>query len=289
MKGNNDVYDIDVNGYLARLRLPHPGSPGIEALRALHRAHVEHIPYENLDIYLGRPTSINPYDSLRRVLSGKGGYCYHLNGAFALLLSALGYGVRRHKGGVQMHGDPKPVGASGNHLALTVHGLPTRDNPDGMWLVDVGLGDALHEPLPLRTGRYTDGPFQFGLAPSSVEFLGWRFDHDPRGSFTGMDFRADEATATDFQPTYEWLSTAPQSPHVRQVTVIRRDATGADVLRGPTLTHLPDGTSRDLTGEREWFDVLAEVFGLVLPEMLTADRADLWRRVSTAPHAWQVA
>lgn len=283
------MFDIDVNGYLTRLRLPYSGPPSIDGLRALHRAHVERVPYETIDIYLGNPPSINPYDSLRRIVAGRGGYCYHLNGAFGLLLSALGYGVHWHKGGVQVHGAPRPVGATGSHLALTVHGLPSRDNPEGMWLVDVGLGDALHEPLPLRAGTYADGPFTFGLAPSSAEFLGWRFNHDPAGSFTGMDFRADTAVVNDFLPTHDWLSTAPESPYVRGVTVMRRDATGVDVLLGRVLSRRPGGGSRELSDEREWFAALADVFRLTLPDMLAADRAQLWSRIVATPHAWQVA
>ena len=85
----------------------------------------------------------------RVAVQHRGGYCFHLNGAFSELLRSLGYDVVRHVGGV--HG---PEGATGeemaNHLVLTVRNLPNDANPDGTWYVDVGLGDALHEPLPLR-------------------------------------------------------------------------------------------------------------------------------------------
>jgi N-hydroxyarylamine O-acetyltransferase len=276
--------EVDVYGYLERLRLPDPGPPSVDGLRLLHRAQVERVPYENLDIQLGRPPGIEPASSFRRVLAGRGGYCYHLNGAFALLLSALGYAVRWHRGGVQGRDEPHPVGAVGNHLALTVHGLPTADNPDGMWFVDVGLGDGLYEPLPLRAGQHRDGPFRFALAPSSKEFLGWRFEHDPAiGSFTGLDFRADVAVLADFRAKHEWLSTAPESAFVRVATVQRRDATGADVLRGRVLTRVPDGRPVELTTAADWHAALADVFGIVLPQ---DDRAALWHRVSAAHDAW---
>src|SRR5690242_7789113 len=123
---------IDVDGYLRRLGLQElaGAAPGAEGLRTLHRAHVERIPYENLDIWRGRPTPLDAAGSVNRVLQGRGGYCFHLNGAFALLLEALGYGVTRHVGGVQRRGGPA-AGATGDHLALTVAG------PGGSWLVDV--------------------------------------------------------------------------------------------------------------------------------------------------------
>src|SRR5258705_13620241 len=101
-----NVFEFDVDAYLARLGLAQSGPgrlspPSAEGLAMLQRAHLQHVPYENLDIQLGRPTTINPYESTARILSGRGGYCYHLNGAFSLLLSALGYAVRWHIAGVQ--------------------------------------------------------------------------------------------------------------------------------------------------------------------------------------------
>jgi arylamine N-acetyltransferase len=275
---------VDVSGYLARLGLDDPGPPSVEGLHALHRAQVERVAYENLDIQLGRVPSIDPVASFGRVVAGRGGYCFHCNGAFALLLSTLGYRVRWHRGGVQGRDEPTPVGATGNHLALTVHDLPGADNPEGTWFVDAGLGDALHEPLPLRTGEYRDGPFRFTLAPSEVEPGGWRFGHDPAlGSFTGMDFRSDVAGVADFQARHQWLSTAPESGFVRVACVQRRDATGADVLRGCVLVRLPSGGARELSSATDWYGALADVFGVVVP---VEDRAPLWARVSAAHEAW---
>jgi arylamine N-acetyltransferase len=255
----------------------------LDGLRALHRAHVERVPYENLDIQLGRPQSIHPGASFARIVGGRGGYCFHLNGAFGLLLSALGYDVRRHRGGVQGRHEPSPVGATGNHLALTVHGLPSADNPDGVWFVDAGLGDGLYEPLPLRAGEYADGPFRFRLAPSAVERPGWRFEHDRAGSFAGMDFRVCTASIGDFQERHEWLSSAAESSFVRVSCVQRRDATGVDVLRGRLLTRVPSGESRELSGATEWYQALGDLFGLAVPP---ADRASLWRRVTVAHDEW---
>ncbi|GIH13710.1 arylamine N-acetyltransferase family protein [Rugosimonospora africana] len=283
------MLELDVTGYLNRLGIVDPGPPSADGLAALQRAHVERVPYENLHIHLGTPTTINPYDSAARILAGRGGYCYHLNGAFSLLLSALGYSVRWHRAGVQSRNEPKPVGANGNHLALSVHGLPTRGNPDGMWLVDVGLGDGPYEPLPLRTGEIIDGPFRYRLEPSGVEFLGWRFNHDPAASITGFDMRADTAVQGDFERPHEWKSTAPESPYARTVVVQRRDSTGADLLRGQVLSRSPAGGQRELTSQAEWYEALADVFGLALSDVGAYEREALWRRVCAAHEAWQAA
>jgi arylamine N-acetyltransferase len=283
------VLEFDVTGYLSRLGIVDPGPPSVDGLTRLQRAHVERVPYENLHIHLGTPTTINPYDSAARILTGRGGYCYHLNGAFSLLLSALGYSVRWHRAGVQGREEPKPVGANGNHLALTVHGLPTRGNPDGMWLTDVGIGDGPYDPLPLRTGDIVDGPFRYRLEPSSVEFLGWRFTHDQTGTFAGFDMRAEVAVPSEFESLHAWKSTAPESPFARTVVVQRRDASGVDLLRGRVLSRLPGTGRRELVSQAEWYEALADVFGLALADVGGYERDALWRRVCSAHEAWQTA
>src|SRR4051812_50049913 len=134
--------NMDVTGYLERLGLG-AEPPGLVALRRLHAAHVERVPYDPLEIQLGRPTPLDPAASVARILRGRGGYCYHLNGAFSALLRALGYQVTRHLGGVQSTAE-RTAGASANHLVLTVSGLPGPDR----WLVDLGMGHRLPRPPP---------------------------------------------------------------------------------------------------------------------------------------------
>jgi len=288
---------VDVPGYLARLGLPDPGQPSVTALFALHRAHVERVPYENLEIQLNCPTTVDGDESVERIVRRRrGGYCYHLNGAFAALLSALGYRVRWHVGGVQNSLDDPAPGATGNHLALTVHGLAAPESPDGVWFVDVGLGDALYEPLPLRPGVFRQGPFTFALDRSSAVPFGWRFDHDPSGSFAGMDFAPGPAGPQDFTATHVRLSTAPDSPFVRTVVVQRRDASGVDTLRGRVLIREEgpgDGGAgrreEELTSDSSWYAALADVFGLMLDDVPAHRRGQLWERVCRAHAEWTAA
>ncbi|MGW1352248.1 arylamine N-acetyltransferase family protein [Streptomyces sp. NPDC002409] len=275
---------IDIDGYLAALGATRPTAPTADALRALHRAQVERVAYENLDIHLGRSTGIGAAESAARIARGRGGYCFHLNGAFGALLTALGYDVTLHRAGVQTTPEA-PAGASGNHLALTVR-------LDGeRWLVDTGLGDGLHEPLPLREGSHAQGPFTYALAPSVAEPGGWRFVHDPCGSFTAMDFAPDPVELSSFAAEHVRLSTSPDSDFVRVLTAQRRDAGGVDVLRGRVLRRIRAGGTdeRTIDSADEWYAVLTGLFRLDLTDVDTSARAELWHRVHTAHRAWEAA
>src|SRR5512132_3659500 len=86
---------IDHVAYLDRIGYDGPHTPDAETLRRLARAHLLAIPFENLDIVpLGRPIRLEP-DALfdKIVRRRRGGFCYEVNGLFALLLRELGYDV----------------------------------------------------------------------------------------------------------------------------------------------------------------------------------------------------
>jgi arylamine N-acetyltransferase len=125
------------------------------------------------------------------------------------------------------------------------------------------------------------------LRPSEAEPGGWRFDHDPRGSFLGMDFRGSVTGMAAFEGMHSFLSNDPESGFVRTLAVIRRDATGCDTLRGLTLSRLGDTETKTLLDrEADWFAALADVFGLTLDDVTPAGRHDLWRRLTEAHERW---
>lgn len=278
----------DLDAYLRRLGVEHE-PPSAEALGRLHRAHVERIPFETAWIHMGERRDVDSVASVRRIAhQGRGGYCFQLNGALSAVLGALGYDVTLHEGGVYGPGG-RGVDPLGNHLALVVHGLPTDANSGGDWYVDAGLGDALHEPMPLAGGETDQGPFRYGLAPVTGEVDGWDFVHDPKGSFTGMLFRSAPAVIGDFAAWNEHLSTSPESGFVRTITFQRRDATGTDVLRGLVLRRVEHEVvaDRTLAARDEWFDAVADVFDLDLRRAGDeAAQAALWQRVSSTHDAW---
>lgn len=283
------ISHADLDAYLARLGLQ-AEPPSVDGLFRLHRAHVERVPYETLWIHIGERWGIGVDESVARIATRlRGGYCYHLNGAFSGLLRALGYDVVRHVGGV--HGPDGPNEDSmANHLVLTVRGLPTEANPGGTWYVDAGLGDALHEPIPLIAGQYRQGPFVLVLDETPGAVGDWHLTHDPAGSFAGMSWRSAATGMDAFVDRHAWLSTSPESGFVRVLTAQRRDASGVDVLRGLSLKRIGDGASqRTLTTRAELTDVLGDHFGLDVSPVGDQAWDALWARVQATHAAWESA
>ena len=57
--------------------------PLLATLRDLHRAHRLAIPYENLDIHLGVPLTLDPERIFAKLVDERrGGWCYEMNGLF---------------------------------------------------------------------------------------------------------------------------------------------------------------------------------------------------------------
>ena len=102
------------------------------------------MPFENLSIHLGEPISLDEANLIAKIVTRRrGGFCYELNGAFAVLLEGLGAQVRRVA--VRVYGGAGRLGPLFDHLALVVR-LPDGSGP---WLADVGLG--AHSSYPLVT------------------------------------------------------------------------------------------------------------------------------------------
>lgn len=262
------------------------GEVAAGVLAALQRAHVSRVPYENIDVYRGRPPGIDPLASVDRILGGRGGYCYHLNGALVTLLEWLGVDVTRHVSGVQGGAVAVAPGPNANHLGITAR---TTDGTE--WFVDAGLGDGPAEPLPLVFGHHEQNGFSYELTPSAFDPGGWRFEHDRRGSFSGADFARVPATTGDFLAMHEELSTSPTSGFVRVAVVQRWTEQGIESLRGcvhSTLT-ATGSSSEEIASADDWWGVVIDGFGLAYDDLRAAERARVWKGVRTAHEAWDAA
>lgn len=276
-----------LDAYLERLGFGARPRPSIETLRELHRRHVSTVPYENLAIMLGRPPSVDPRRSQDRVAAtGRAGYCFHHNGAFEAALVDLGFAVERRHGHVWFNDDAREE-ADLNHLALVVTGLPSADCADGRWWVDVGLGDALIEPLPLVEGRHEQSGFRYRL--EDVTEQSWTFLHDPAAhSFTGSVVRSLGADRPAVRAAHARLSTPPDGVFTRFVVAQRRDAAGIDALRCCLLVHTEPGGQEEtvVASYDDWRGALVDVLGVQIQPDEEGEMRGLHERMWAAHVAW---
>jgi N-hydroxyarylamine O-acetyltransferase len=264
-----------LDSFLARLDLDGPVRPDLASLRRLHQAWRTRVPYENLDIQLGRPISLEPASLVDKfAVRGRGGFCYEMNGALALLLEAVGFDVTVVEGAVlrSKRGD----GQWGNHIALLV------DVDDQTWLADAGIGDAFLEPLPLCEGSHRQGALEYRL--ERLDAATWRMHHHPGGTVASYDFRTEPRQVGEFAPNAKELATSPDSPYVR-VLVAQHNRDGVELaLRARTVTRAAEAP-RTLASREEFLAALAE-FRVPLDDFTEVELGQLWERTAAQHEAW---
>ena len=258
---------MNVNAYLGRLGYRGPVAPTADTLRALHVAHLYAVPFENLDIGLGRPLSLALPDLFDKIVTRRrGGFCYELNGLFGWLLLSLGYGVT-HLSARVYDGDGG-LGPEFDHLALRVV-CPAGDDA-GPWLADVGFGDSFVAPLRLQAGlRQPQGQRVFGLdahgahgaqgeqwvywmqAPGDAAIPQHAFSLEPR------------AFSADFEPMCVYQQTAPASHFTQHRLCTLATPTGRITLSDQRYSVTEHGQKRETAIDDDAFwQLLQTDFGV---------------------------
>lgn len=151
---------VNVDDYLERIGFDREAGVDLGTLERLQRMHLTAVPFENLDVWHGRRVETGLDWSIPKIIDrNRGGWCFELNGAFAALLEALGFQVKRLAATVLLGNNVSP---EPDHLTIEV----LLDRP---YLVDVGFGDSFIKPLPLDS----EGPHDGGVGP-----FAFRVDHD---------------------------------------------------------------------------------------------------------------
>lgn len=258
---------MKLDAYLDRIAYQGPLRADHATLVGLHRAHLLAIPYENLDVQLGRPGATDPsaaYDKI--VLRKRGGWCYEMNGLFGWALGEIGFKVTRATGAVMR--EQRGEVATGNHLVLKV------ELGDGVFLADVGYGNGPLEPIPLAEGEFVSQGFGFYL--SRLDDTWWRL-HCPDGmGSASFDFNLAAADEALLARQCHDLQSSPESPFVLNAVLQRHFVEGIWQLRGRILRKLTPIGHNDYLVEsaQEYAGVLSEIFGLAMP-----DAPDLWPKI----------
>lgn len=262
----------DVGRYLARIGYDGPRDAALATLRAIHRAHLLAIPYENLDIHFGRRLSLDREAAFRKLVdAGRGGWCYEMNGTLGWVLESLGFEVRYVAGAANR--STSGEAAHDNHLVLIV----TLDRP---YIVDVGFGDGFLDPLPLEIGTYPQDFVEFAV---SREGEWWRVHNHQYGGADSFDFTLAPRDLASFAGKCHELQTSPESSFVKSTVCERWEPNGLVMLRSATLREVTAAgvSDRVITDLDEYARVLRERFGLAPAGLDT-----LWPRVWARHEAW---
>src|SRR5215203_4680298 len=106
---------LDLDAYLGRIRWIGAVDASLTTLTTLLDAHMSRIPFENLDVLLGRPVRLDLktlQDKLVR--TGRGGYCFEHATLFAAVLEAFGFRPARHSARVTLY-EPRTL-SSRTHM-----------------------------------------------------------------------------------------------------------------------------------------------------------------------------
>ena len=246
---------LDLDAYLARIGVESGLAPTVATLRVLMRAHALAIPFENLEIVLGRPVPLGVEElQAKMVRASRGGYCYEHVLLFAAVLERLGYGVTGLSARVRMgSGALRPA----THALLRV----AAGGED--WICDVGFGHGQLEPIELADGaRTTREKWAFRLERGGQEWLLYA------GELDLHSFTLDPRYAIDYVVLNHYVSTHPRSPFVGRLMAQCVRPEVRHVLDGTTLTSTRvDGTDETVRLEAgEVPKTLEEVFGIVLDD-----------------------
>jgi N-hydroxyarylamine O-acetyltransferase len=255
---------MDVQAYLRRIDYQGSLTPDIDLLRSLHRAHLFTVPFENLDIHLGREIVCDESRILHKIVNEKrGGFCYELNGAFAALLRALGFRVTLLS--CRVARQDGSYGPEFDHLTLRV-------DLEEPWLADVGFGDCFLEPLRLgyrleheQSGRVYRLTSRLTSTASADAVVG--LEVMAEGSWKKeYAFTLQPRELSDFVGMCHYHQTSPESHFTRQRICSLPTAEGRITLSDNELIETRGASRQEtsLSGD-EWQAKLRELFGMVLP------------------------
>lgn len=259
---------LDLPAYLRRIGYDGELEPTLPVLRALHRAHLGAITFENLDVHLGREIGLD-VPSLQRKLvdAGRGGYCYEQNLLFLAALDRIGFQVRPQLGRIRGGSD---VVRWRSHTTLRVR-LDGR-----LWLADVGYGGGgLTEPVPMAEGpvtRQDEWTYRMVREPGDV----WVLQTErANGWWDAYSMTTERQYLVDFEAANFITAHRPSSPFVTNILVQRTFPDHRLVLRGTELTiGRPDGGTEQRTiSPGELPGLLRDAFALRLSDAELAQLA----------------
>lgn len=252
--------ELDLPAYLERIGLAEAPPPTAEGLARLHTAHATTIPFENLDIQLGKPIRLDLASLQTKLVAGRrGGYCFEQNSLLLAVLRALGFEVLPLAARVRL-GATQQTPRTHMCLRVTAEGRS--------FLCDVGFGGGgMLLPLPWEVDEvHEQFAWRYRLVQRGPLFTLQGFTDGAFQDFYTFDETPQEPV--DYVLASHYTSTYPESRFVTTLTAQRPGIEVRRILRNLTYSENRAGvlTERILSGPDELLEVLAREFDLPFPE-----------------------
>ena len=250
---------LDLKAYFDRIGFNGDLTPDEGLLNALHQAHASRIPFENLDILLGRPIQVDLASIQRKLVHlRRGGYCFEHNILMAAVLTQLGFSVRQLAARVRLGSD---------QVRARTHMLLMVDLDGQPLLADVGFGaQGFQKPLPFVPGEiFRRFRWQYRIVP---EDEAWVLQSQADDRWIDLfAFTLEPQYWIDYKVANHYVSTHPDSQFASDLIVQRPTPETRFSLHNFDL-HIDRGTSattRRLRNQAERLEILADIFDLHFP------------------------
>jgi len=270
---------LKLKRYFDRIGFRGDARPTVSTLASLLWRHACSVPFENIDVQLGRSLTIDVEDAFEKIVErGRGGWCYEQNGLFGWVLSEIGFDVMRVAGAVRR--DERGDAALNNHLCLLVR-EPYPEQP--VYLADAGFGGSMTAPIELTESRHTQPPYRIALRFYDERY--WRLSEESADGESNYEFVVKPADEAALATKSEQLQNDPQSGFVQTLVVQKRLPDAHVCLRGRVLatTTATGKQSTLLESAEELAAAVSELCGLDIPGI-----AQLWPRVLARHEEWSV-
>lgn len=255
--------NLDLDAYFARIGYRGPTDASLATLQALHLAHPQAIPFENIDALMGVSVGLDVASLQDKIFrQGRGGYCFEHNLVFMHALEALGFSV----GGLAarvLWGQTDDAVTARSHMLLRIE-LGGR-----AYIADVGFGGlTLTAPLLLEPGLEQQTPHEaFRIVGSADDFrLQANVGADWR---TLYRFDLSQAYEVDYRVASHFLSTHPSSHFLSTLVAARALPDRRYALRNNRLSvHHAGGRTeqREIATAAELADLLESQFAILIPD-----------------------
>ncbi len=255
--------DLDLDAYLHRIGYQGSREPTLAVLHAISASHAQSIPFENLDVLLGRPIDLESDAVFRKLVRDRrGGYCFEQNGLLLRVLRALGFEASALGARVRLQ-RPRDFIPPRTHafVRVEVNGVT--------WLADVGVGGV---SLTSAIRLHAEGEQETAHEPRRIVREGGRWFHQVRFGSEWQDvceFTLDAMPPIDFEVGNWFTSAHPQSHFKNRLMAARAlgDGRRATVLNHDFTLRGRDGRAdtRPIGSPEELLELLAEHFGLHFP------------------------